>query len=71
MAEYLMDARGLICPLPVLKARKKLLSLKNGDALRVLIDSAESVADFKMFCAEQGYSCQVEESPQIAVIISV
>ncbi len=71
MAEHLLDARGLICPLPVLKARKKLLSLGKGARLRVLIDSAESVADFKMFCAEQGYTCTVEEGLQIAVVIEI
>lgn len=71
MADHTLDARGLICPLPVLKARKKLLSLKKGDTLRVLIDSTESLADFKMFCAEQGYTCAVEEKPQIAVIVEI
>ena len=35
MMEHFLDARGLICPLPVLKARKVLLSLQPGDTLRV------------------------------------
>ncbi len=50
-----IDARGLICPLPVLKARKVLLSMQKGEALRVLFTDKNAPADFKLFCAEQGH----------------
>lgn len=51
----LIDARGLICPLPVLKARKKLLSLQAGDILQVTATDAAAVADFALFCEETGH----------------
>lgn len=50
-----LDARGLICPLPVLKARKVLLSMEKGEALRVTVTDGKAPDDFRLFCAEAGY----------------
>lgn len=50
-----LDARGLICPLPVLKARKVLLSMKAGEKLRVLATDASAPDDFRLFCADAGH----------------
>lgn len=52
----LLDARGLICPLPVLKARKKLLSLAAGDILQIMATDAAAVADFALFCEDTGHT---------------
>jgi tRNA 2-thiouridine synthesizing protein A len=53
--DALLDARGLICPLPVLKARKKLLGMQAGDILQVMATDAAAVADFALFCEETGH----------------
>lgn len=50
-----IDARGLLCPLPVLRARKRLGALAPGDLLRVLADDPAAVIDMPHFCAEQGH----------------
>lgn len=50
-----IDARGLLCPLPVLKARKRLLALQEGQVLRVLADDPAAIIDFPHFCHEQGH----------------
>ena len=50
-----LDARGLLCPLPVLKARKRLGALPPGALLRVLADDPAALIDFPHFCAEQGH----------------
>ena len=50
-----VDARGLACPLPVLKARKALLQMDEGETLEVLADDPRAVEEFMMFCDEQGY----------------
>jgi tRNA 2-thiouridine synthesizing protein A len=55
MAEHHLDARGLICPLPVLKARKILLNLAAGDILRVAVTDATAPDDFALFCRESGH----------------
>ncbi len=55
MTQHLLDARGLICPLPVLKARKKLLALQPGDILVVSVTDNQAPKDFALFCAEAGH----------------
>jgi len=52
---HTLDARGLKCPLPVLKARKSLRSLAPGEVLAVLADDPAAFIDFPHFCAEQGH----------------
>lgn len=50
-----LDTCGLLCPLPVLKARKRLQSLTPGALLRVLADDPAARVDFPHFCSEQGH----------------
>ena len=50
-----LDTIGLLCPLPVLKARKRLISMKNGEVLRMLADDPASVIDVPHFCVEAGH----------------
>lgn len=50
-----LDARGLLCPLPVLKARKRLLALAPGDVLEVTADDPAAIVDVPHFCAEGGH----------------
>ncbi|MEM1398706.1 MAG: sulfurtransferase TusA family protein [Pseudomonadota bacterium] len=45
-----IDARDLICPLPVLKARKALKKLDIGQVLEVLATDPAANEDFKAFC---------------------
>lgn len=55
-ADAELDATGLLCPLPVLKARKRLAGLASGAVLRVLADDPAARIDFPHFCAEQGHA---------------
>ena len=55
MNEAELDARGLLCPLPVLKARKRLGALGVGDVLSMVADDPAAVIDVPHFCAEQGH----------------
>ena len=50
-----LDTIGLLCPLPVLKARKRLLSMKSGEVLLMLADDPASVIDVPHFCVESGH----------------
>ncbi|MFZ7089721.1 sulfurtransferase TusA family protein [Primorskyibacter sp. 2E233] len=50
-----LDAIGLLCPLPVLKARKRLKSLAVGDRLIVRTDDPAAVVDMPHFCIEAGH----------------
>lgn len=51
-----LDATGLLCPLPVLKARKRLNALDGGQILRVEADDPAAVIDMPHFCTEAGHS---------------
>ena len=53
MKEYL-DARGLICPLPVLKARKRLKTMCFGNLLQVWADDPAAEIDIPHFCTDSG-----------------
>ena len=70
----LVDASGLKCPLPVLKARKALQSLTAGDKLRVISTDPASPLDFKHFCNSKGHSLisveEKEESFEFVIVKS-
>jgi tRNA 2-thiouridine synthesizing protein A len=53
--ETVLDARGLSCPLPVLKARKRLVAMRPGERLRVLATDPKAPADFRLYCTESGH----------------
>ena len=56
MAEpAVLDAKGLRCPLPVLKARKALKDVPAGGVLRVLATDPGAVKDFEAFCKTTGH----------------
>lgn len=51
----LVDAIGLKCPLPVLKARKAIKNLGDGGQIRVISTDPASPLDFKHFCNTNGH----------------
>lgn len=59
MTTEVVDARGLKCPLPVLKAEKALARLGPGDTLTVLATDPMAKVDIPHFCGQQGYPCTV------------
>jgi tRNA 2-thiouridine synthesizing protein A len=49
-----VDARGLNCPLPILRAKKALNDMQSGQVLKVLATDPGSVKDFEAFCKQTG-----------------
>lgn len=49
-----LDARGLNCPLPILKAKKALAELASGEVLRIVATDTGSVRDFQAFAKQTG-----------------
>ena len=49
-----LDARGLNCPLPILKAKKALAELASGQVLRIVATDTGSVRDFQAFAKQTG-----------------
>ncbi|MEM7023524.1 MAG: sulfurtransferase TusA family protein [Pseudomonadota bacterium] len=56
MTDTVLDARGLKCPLPVLRARKAMQGLAPGDVLQVLATDPGSVKDMEAFCEATGHT---------------
>ena len=66
MADHTLDAKGLNCPLPILKARKALKEVPSGGTLEILATDPGSVADFQAFCRQTGNEL-VEHSEEDSV----
>jgi tRNA 2-thiouridine synthesizing protein A len=49
-----LDARGLNCPLPILRAKKSIQTLSSGQVLRIIATDPGSVKDFEAFCTQTG-----------------
>ena len=49
-----VDATGLACPLPILRAKKALATLVSGDVLQVITTDKGAVRDFQAFCRQTG-----------------
>ncbi len=54
MADQELDARGLNCPLPILRAKKALNDLGGGQTLRIIATDPGSVKDFQAFAKQTG-----------------
>jgi len=65
-----VDARGMSCPLPLLKAKKALNALPSGGLLRVLSTDTGSVRDFRVFCEQSGHVL-LESSEDAGVYIHI
>ncbi len=50
-----LDATGLLCPLPVLRAQKALREMASGDIIDVLATDTASVNEFPAFCRQTGH----------------
>jgi tRNA 2-thiouridine synthesizing protein A len=55
MTKTTLDLSGLLCPLPVLKARKALEAMTSGSELVVLATDPMAALDMPHFCNEQGH----------------
>ena len=49
-----LDARGLNCPLPILRAKKALGEMTSGEVLRILATDPGAVKDFQAFAKQTG-----------------
>ena len=49
-----LDAKGLNCPLPILRAKKAIAELSSGQVLKIIATDPGSVKDFEAFCKQTG-----------------
>ncbi len=57
-----LDARGLNCPLPILKTRKAIAALASGEILEITASDPGSVKDLSAFCNQTGHEMLTSET---------
>ena len=55
MADVSVDAKGLNCPIPILKAKKAMKDVPSGGTLEVFATDPGAVQDFEAFCRSTGH----------------
>ncbi|WP_133605937.1 sulfurtransferase TusA family protein [Aquabacterium commune] len=60
-----LDARGLTCPLPILKAKKALSDMHSGEVLKVLATDPGSVRDFQAFARQTGNDLLEQQASEV------
>jgi len=55
-----VDASGLKCPLPILRAKKALAQLESGQVLKVITTDTHAVRDFEAFSRQTGNSLEAQ-----------
>lgn len=61
MAEFIIDALGEACPIPLLKVQKKWADLKQGDVLIVNIDHSCALKNIPEWARKEGHNVEVDE----------
>lgn len=60
-----LDARGLKCPLPVLRMEKRLAQLPAGARMTVLATDPVAKLDIPLYCRQQGHDCTLAEAGEV------
>ena len=71
MSDKTLDARGLLCPLPVLKARKALARMPQGAILELFATDPAAEIDVPHFCREQGHELISKERGGDALVFRI
>lgn len=57
-----LDARGLNCPLPILRTKKALTDMRSGQVLRIVATDPGAVKDFQAFSRQSGNALLLSET---------
>lgn len=71
MTATILDVKGLICPLPVLKAKKALKEVPAGGVLKVLATDPGAVKDFQAFCRTTGNELVAQYEAEGAFVFEI
>ncbi len=71
MAEYVLDVKRMLCPMPVIKTQKQVKSLKPGDTLTVVATDPGALNDIPSWCRIYGHRVIDANIVDNEVIISI
>lgn len=66
--QHEVDASGLTCPLPILRAKKALAQMESGQVLRVTTTDPKAVRDFQAFAKQSGNGLVAQHEAQDSVL---
>ena len=61
MKEYKLDCIGEACPVPLIKAQKKMETMEVGDIVIINVDPSCAIKNIPEWADQTGYACRVEE----------
>tara|TARA_B100000686_G_scaffold322360_1_gene376032 strand:- start:7942 stop:8166 length:225 start_codon:yes stop_codon:yes gene_type:complete len=67
-----VDLLGFKCPIPVLKANKKIKEYSSGDIINFIVDDESAPNDFKILCDTKGYKIiKIDKEKNITITIKI
>jgi tRNA 2-thiouridine synthesizing protein A len=66
--QHEVDASGLTCPLPILRAKKALAQMESGQVLRVTTTDPKALRDFQAFAKQSGNALVLQHENQNNVL---
>lgn len=63
-----VDASGLKCPLPILRAKKALAQLQSGQVLKIITTDTHALRDFQAFANQTGNTLEAQVSTDACII---
>jgi tRNA 2-thiouridine synthesizing protein A len=68
--DVFLDARGLACPWPLVKARQALMVVESGATVCVLATDPAARADFEHFCAATGHTLlRLDKRDEVLIVV--
>lgn len=71
MSEHVLDARHLLCPLPVIRTQNKIKTLADGDILKVICTDPGALSDIPAWCRINGHQVVATEPGKWELSITI
>ena len=71
MADVIVDARNLLCPMPVIRTQDAVVKLQPGDSIKVLCTDPGVLHDIPAWCRVHGHEISNIEEHEYEIIITV
>ncbi len=71
MSEHTLDARNLLCPMPVIRTQNKIRTLADGDTLKVICTDPGALSDIPAWCRINGHSVLDTQKGDKELVITI
>ncbi len=71
MSEHTLDARNLLCPMPVIRTQNKIRTLADGDTLKVICTDPGALSDIPAWCRINGHNVLDTQKGDRELVITI